>query len=71
MRAITKVGLDLVLQQKGCHGARFYYGLTDEGVMTLVVVGVDESGNDMDEGMIADKIFPCPPFFPMDSALDS
>ena len=67
----TRVGLDRVLNQQGCFGARMYYGLTPENIMTLVIVGVDEYGNDMDEGELAELSFPCPTYCPMDSALDS
>ena len=69
--AITKVGLDRVLQQPGCVGARAYYAMNDDMTVTLVFVGVDEFGNDMDEGELADKLYPCPPFCAIDSALDS
>lgn len=69
--AITRVGLDRVLAQKGCAGVRAYYALNDEMAMTLVYVGVDEFGNDMDDGELAERVFSCPPFCPMDSALDS
>jgi len=69
--AITRVGLERVLGQDGCVGVRAYYALNEQQIMTLVFVGVDEFGNDMDDGELAEKIFACPPFCPMDSALDS
>ena len=69
--AFTRVAFDRLLAQKGCAGIRIYYGLHPDGSMALVLVGVDELGNDMDEGDLAEQIFPCPPFCPMDSALDS
>ena len=69
--AMTRVGLDRLLAQKGCLGVRFYYGLNPDNTMSLIAVGVDEFGNDMDEGELAERIFPCPPYCPMDSALDS
>ena len=69
--AITRVGLERVLGQEGCVGVRAYYALNAEHSMTLVLVGVDEFGNDMDSGELAERIFSCPPFCPMDSALDS
>ena len=69
--AFTRVGLDRILAQDGCQGVRMYYALDEQGAMTLVLIGVDEFGNDMDEGDLAEKSFPCPPYCPMDSALDS
>ena len=69
--AISRAGLEEVLNQKGCAGVRAYYALTADNTMTLVFVGVDEFGNDMDEGVLADRILFCPPFCAMDSALDS
>ena len=69
--AITRVGLERVLNQKGCTGVRAYYGLNPDNTMTLVFVGVVEFGNDMDYGELADRILHCPPFCAMDSALDS
>jgi hypothetical protein len=67
----TRVPLDRILAQKGCTGVRMYYGLNPDGSRTLIMVGVDEQGNDLDEGIIADRTFPCPPYCTMDSALDS
>jgi hypothetical protein len=67
----TRVPLDAILAQQGCVGMRMYYGLNPDGERCLVLVGVDEFGNDMDEGVIADRSFGCPPICAMDSALDS
>lgn len=69
--AMTRVGLERLLNQQGCMGVRAYYALTAEGNLTLVLVGVDDAGNDMDEGSLVEKVFECPPFCPMGSALDS
>ncbi len=69
--AFTKVALDSVLEQKDCFGVRIYYGLKPDGSRALILVGVDEVGNDLDAGVVLDRIFECPPFCPMDSALDS
>ena len=52
--------LDELLAQKGCAGLRFYYGLGAAGEDTLVLVGVDEKGNDMDNGVLLEDHFPCP-----------
>jgi len=68
--AMTRVGLERVLGQDGCVGARAYFALNTDQTMTLVFVGVDGFGHDMDDGELADRTFPCPPFCAMDSALD-
>jgi len=69
--AFTRVAFDRILGQKGCAGIRAYYAMNPEGFPSLVLVGVDEFGNDMDEGELAEESMPCPPFCPINSALDS
>jgi len=69
--AMTKVALDRLLIQDGCAGVRMYYSLNPDMTMALVLVGVDEYGNDMDEGELAERVMPCPPFCAINSALDS
>ena len=68
--AVTRVPLDAMLAQKGCAGIRIYFALNPDGTPTVVVVGADEDGNDQDEGFIAEYAIPCPPFCPLNSALD-
>jgi hypothetical protein len=68
--AVTRDALDRVLNQKGCVGGRFYYALNPDGTPTLVLVGVDADGFDMDEGELAERFEPCPPFCSINSALD-
>ena len=68
--AFTRVPLDRILAQKGCCGIRAHFAMNPDETMTLVLVGTDEFGNDMDTGYLAEQVFPCPPFCPMDSALD-
>jgi cytochrome b len=69
--AITRVALDALLAQDGCAGVRMYYGQNEDGNRTLVLVAMDEFGNDLDEGLIMDYLMICPPFCAMNSALDS
>jgi len=69
--AVTRDALEILLGQNGCTGVRMYYGLTAEGTLTLVLVGTDEAGNDLDEGVLMDRVYPCPPFCAVDSALNS
>ena len=53
---------DKMLAQKGSVGIRFYYAKSDEGNPTVVAVAVDSSGSDMTKGIVAESIFPCPPY---------
>lgn len=66
----TRLPLDAILAQVGCVGVRMYYGMNPDQTPCLILVGVDELGNDIDEGVIAEKSFLCPPFCSMDSMLD-
>lgn len=69
--AMTRVGLDRILNQQGCVGVKFYFALNTDQRMTLVAVGVDEFGHDMDDGELAERFMPCPPMCDPNSALDS
>ncbi len=46
---IGKDILNQILSQPGCVGMRFYNAIDEEGVKTLVYVGVDENNNDLIE----------------------
>jgi hypothetical protein len=69
--AIGRAALDALLAQQDCAGIRIYYGQKDDGTRTLVLVGMDEMGNDLDEGLVFDRFLGCPPFCALNSALDS
>lgn len=60
-----------MLAQDGCVGMRIYYGLDEEDVPKLVLVGVDSSGNDMVEGTILEMGHLCPPSCSTNNALNS
>lgn len=49
-----------ILDQENCVGIRFYYAIDDENAPQLVLVGVDTDGNDMTDGIVADRGLPCP-----------
>jgi hypothetical protein len=53
---------DKILAQPGCIGVRYYYAQKDDGTPTLVLVGVDGSGNDITVGILGEEAFPCPPY---------
>lgn len=52
--------IQLILDQPDCIQVRYYYALNN-GVSTLVLVGVDASGNDIVNGQLADYALPNPP----------
>lgn len=53
--------LDLILSQEDCIGVRIYNGYDDsEGIMNQVLVGVNKDGVDLSDGIIVEKLAPCP-----------
>jgi hypothetical protein len=54
--------IEAILAQPGCKGIRFYYGTNPDGTTAIVLVGIDETGTDMDSGELIDNHYPCPPF---------
>ena len=52
-----------LLNQEGCVGFRYYYGLNDNNNMELVFVGVDSDGNDIidSDKLCIDNAAVCPP----------
>ena len=63
--------LDQLLAQPGCSGLRYYYGSNTRGEETLILVGVDKEGNDMDQGIMLEESFLCPPWCGAANALNS
>jgi hypothetical protein len=43
-------------------GLRFYQGRNADGSFAMVLVGVDDTGNDMTDGDILEQHYPCPPY---------
>lgn len=60
-----------ILTQDGAVGMRFYYALNEEGIPHIVLVGVGAQGNDMTEGMIAERNNNCPPWCSEENELNS
>ena len=54
--------VDQLLSESGVAGLRIYQGMNPDGSPALVIVGVDGQGNDLEDGTIAEKGRPCPPF---------
>ena len=60
-----------ILNQDGCMGVRMYYAIDDDGKKNLVLVGAKENEDDMENGIIVDKCFLCPPRCPSRNELNS
>lgn len=60
-----------ILEQSGCTGIRYYYGLDDNNKKVLILVGVTQNGNDMVDGIIAEASFPCPSICSQPNLLNS
>ena len=51
-----------VLNQPGCVALRYYNGINEEDKTVLVILGVDQRGHDILNGIIIERAFPCPPY---------
>jgi len=60
-----------VLAQPGCVGLRYYKGRGKEGSDTMILVGVNESGDDMTEGVLLQVPFLCPPYCSNSNSLNT
>jgi hypothetical protein len=67
-----------LLNQSGCQGLRIYYGMKEDLTIHAILVGTDESGNDLvgnnrsdgDGDLIIEEGKRCPPQCPDDSILN-
>ncbi|MBC7865709.1 MAG: hypothetical protein IAF38_22230 [Bacteroidia bacterium] len=59
-----------ILGQPDCLGIRIYYALDDKGVQQLILCGVDHHGNDLENGIIGERSYPCPPRCGKDNSLN-
>ncbi len=60
-----------ILDQPGCVALRAYFGQNPDGSPALVLVGVDQKGDDLTAGVLSDEHFPCPPFCAAPNPLNS
>lgn len=68
--AVSKDKLLDIIQQVGCEGVRIYNGIDAEnGNSNLVLVGIDDDGEDMTQGVILERLNVCPSYCPVNSAL--
>lgn len=56
-----KDAIQAILDQTDSVGIRIYYALDPEGRQQLIVVGVNAGENDLYQGLLAERSFPCPP----------
>jgi hypothetical protein len=62
--------LNLILEQEDCVGLRIYNGYnTNTQKNNLALVGVDEEGEDITNGVILEDLSPCPRICPKSSPL--
>lgn len=55
--------LNLITTQTGCISVRIYNGYdTETNTTNLVLVGVNDEGEDMTEGIMIERVFSCPPY---------
>lgn len=57
-----KAAIAGILNQDGCVGIRLYYALNAESEEHLVAVGVNADGNDLYNGVLAERTYTCPEY---------
>ena len=60
-----------ILNQPGCKGIHIYYGIGDDGKKNLILVGATADEDDMIEGIIVERLMPCPPICSSKNKLNS
>src|ERR1043165_1853501 len=65
--------IQALLDQDGCVGIRYYYGIDDNGGKVLVVVGVTSDENDIIKAgcVCIEAAVPCPPYCGTANVLNS
>lgn len=57
-----RAAIEKLLSQKGVVGIRYYHAMKDDTTSTIIIVGVDSLGNDIESGDFIENGTPCPPF---------
>lgn len=60
-----------ILNQPGCKGIRIYYGIGDDDLKNLILVGATADEDDMIEGIIVERLYACPPICSKKNKLNS
>lgn len=58
-----------LLNQQGCAGMRIYFALKSNHILTTVLVGTNNMGEDITTGILLDDLVSCPPNCPTNSPL--
>ena len=66
-----KTAIQNILNQTGCVGIRVYYALDEAGVKQLVIVGATAEEIDLENGLLAERSRPCPPYCGINNSLNS
>ena len=57
-----KTAIQDILNQEGCVGIRIYKAIDENSEEQLVLTGVNSSGNDLYNGLLADRSLKCPAY---------
>ncbi|MBI4810794.1 MAG: hypothetical protein HY800_05015 [Ignavibacteriales bacterium] len=60
-----------LLDQPGCVAMRYYHGMNTDGKPIIVLVGVNDKGDDITDGILLEILPFCPPFCPSNKELIS
>ncbi len=63
--------IEAILDQPGCEGIRIYNAIDSEGVKQLILTGVNEDGNDIYQGILAERPTKNPPYYVAPNPLNS
>lgn len=66
-----KDAIEAIFDQANCTGMRIYYALDGNGAKQLVIVGVTSTGDDLYEGLLAERSLTCPANCASSSPLNS
>ncbi len=66
-----KTAISDILAQDDCVGIRIYFGEDEFANPQLVICGVDANEDDLDQGLLAEFGWPCPPQCGTSNALNS
>jgi len=58
-----------LLSEPDCTALRIYYGKKEDGTIHAILVGVNEKGEDITDGIILEEAFRCPPICTANSPL--
>lgn len=66
-----KDAIQAILDQEECVGIRIYYALDEVGAKQIITVGVDSNGDDLYQGLLAERSLKCPTYCSASNPLNS